>query len=262
MGIVMPFVAHRVMEYPAAAIMYGGQEIVPTLFTNSLRCEDCGFIFSQVRYSDDQMARLYKGYRGPEYNEMRSVYEPAYAEFAARVGTDEIEIQARQIAMRRFLDGSLDYDAIESLLDYGGDHGQHIPAFIPAKKKYVYEVSGVEVLPGIELVRDLDRMAPVDLVINANVLEHLPYPRQALERIRPLCHRNSRLFVDVPFELKSEDHYPGGFHEHINFFSLKSLQALLSTCGFEVLKIEMIECDYEWQKVRSVYALARPAWFG
>lgn len=262
LGFISPFIAHRVFDYEIAAINYGGGTFVPTHFTNALKCKECDFLFSQARYDDNEMARIYQDYRSEEYTRVRDIFEPGYAaDVAANIGTHPQETRNRMAALRQFLQGYTDTPPITSILDYGGDRGQNIPDFPSVKAKYVYEVSGAETIPGVTRVTNLARQAPVDLVMNANVLEHIPYPGTVVEEMKTLCHRNSLLFIDVPDDLTGRNPYPNQFHEHINFFTPRSLRTLLRTHGFEVLKVENIECDLGWTNAQSIYALARPAWF-
>lgn len=259
LGYVMPFIAHRVCEFPITKIEYGGGNFSPTIFTHAVQCRDCELIFSLVRYDDEEMARIYKNYRDNEYHKARLIFEPDYAE-AAR-GVDPQETVARMGALLRFLSGIVDGNAIKSILDYGGDQGQNIPSFPGLQKKYVYEVSAAVPLDGVERISDLKQAPQVDMVMNANVLEHIPYPSTVMDAMRPLFHRNSLLFVDVPYEITEEYPFPIKFHEHINFFNLRAIKTLLKVHGFDILKAEYVTIDVGRHVSNSIYVLARPAWF-
>lgn len=260
MGFVNPFIAHRVLDYPISNINYFGGTFAPTLFTNSLRCNECEFVFSQVRYEDEEMGRIYKNYRDEEYTRVRSFYEDGYAEINKLIGRHPTETRNRKLALQNFLQGTIGARPVESILDFGGDQGQNIPEFLNASKKYVYEVSGNDTLEGVESVHDLRTIGTIDFIMNTNVLEHIPYPSNVIGQMKSLCHRDSLVFVDVPYELSEHNPYPNHFHEHINFFNKTSIQTLLRTNGFEVLKIEEIVCDFGWTESKSIYVLARPAW--
>jgi hypothetical protein len=260
-GFVNPFIAHKVLDYPVSNITYFGAEFAPTLFTNSIRCNDCEFIFSQVRYDDEEMGRIYKDYRSEAYNQLRDIYEPGYAATAASTGTHSTEIANRKLALQDFLHGLVDVGTIDSVLDFGGDRGQNIPEFLGASRKYVYDVSGAGTAEGVQRVHDVRTVGKVDFVMNAHVLEHIPYPSSVIDQMKPLFHKDSLLFVDVPSELTEHNPYPNHFHEHINFFNKSSIQALLRANGFEVLKVEDRLLDFGWATSASIYVLARPLWF-
>ncbi len=62
-GQFAPFIAHRVCDYPICHLTINGEQIFPFMLTNSITCNNCGFIFSQIRFEQDEMSRIYKNYR-------------------------------------------------------------------------------------------------------------------------------------------------------------------------------------------------------
>ncbi|MGV7211538.1 class I SAM-dependent methyltransferase [Oxalobacteraceae bacterium A2-2] len=260
-GFISPFIAHRVFDLPTVRVEYGGGSFTPVCFTNSILCNDCTFIFSQLRYEDDEMARIYRDYRSEAYADARNAYEPGYKELNTKIGVNPQETANRMATLKDFLEGEVDTSRLGSVLDYGGDQGQNIPDYPSLVKKYVYEVSGAATVPGVERIAKLSAIGPVDLVMNANVLEHIPYPAEVLNEMKTVCHRDTVVFIDVPNDLTEANPHPEQFHEHINFFNKQSLATLMRANGFEVLKVEDVVCDLGWVQARSIYLLARPMWF-
>lgn len=76
-----------------------------------------------------------------------------------------------------------------------------------------------------------------DLIVCRHVLEHIPYPSDVLTEIHQCMKDETLLYVEVPHEavmaqsldVKASD--KKHWHEHINFFSIKSLEILLKSCG-------------------------------
>lgn len=200
LGQFAPFLAHRLFDYPLVHVNFGDRLYPPMLLTNSIRCEACGFIFSQLRPDPDEMARLYKGYRGEEYMALRKSFEPESRHVIAFSGNHPVEIASRQAAAEGFLGDAVDLAAIRRVLDYGGDQGQHIPAMFDGCERYVYEISGVDAVPGVKLVHTLRGLGNMDFVIAANVLEHVSYPLDLMRELRSVCGRDTLLFIDVPLE--------------------------------------------------------------
>lgn len=260
LGYFEPFITHRVLDIaPQGITMNGSQQMFPMLFTNAIRCKQCEFVFSQVRFESEEMGRIYRNYRNDEYTQTRSIFEPSYASVNPHLGKHPGEIKARKERLLAVLKDLVDPASVQSVLDYGGDEGQHIPEIFAHSKKYLYEVSGAKPLPGIEAISDLRTLPPIDFIIISNVLEHIPFPAEILADIKRLCHANTYVFIDVPDELTNNP-YPGAFHEHINKFSLPAVKALLQSNGFTVLHSALYDMNYEYAQGRALYTIAKPSW--
>ena len=82
-AILMPFVAHRIFDWVPVVIddTWGLSTIKKGnaySICKSLYCSNCGFLFLDIRFSDNELSRLYDDYRGVEYNSLRETYEPGY----------------------------------------------------------------------------------------------------------------------------------------------------------------------------------------
>lgn len=258
-GYFQPFISNKVMDYPVEQIRFEtGAPFFPILFTNSLRCQDCGFVFSQVRFEEAEMERIYSGYRDADYTSLRDAYEPGYAQLNKNLGKNPQEISSRAAALQKFVTSEMDVGQVGSVLDYGGDEGQHIPPCFNHAKRFVYDVSGANAAEGIVKVGKGFRKE-VDFLICSNVLEHLPFPAMALDEMSNWMHKDTILFIDVPDEITGLDHQPAAFHEHVNYFNEKSLVALMKHKGFEVMKSETITMDFGYTMARQVFLLAKSA---
>jgi SAM-dependent methyltransferase len=82
---------------------------------------------------------------------------------------------------------------------------------------------------------------PFDVISMADVLEHMPFPKRALEHAHELLRRGGLLFVSMPnaeaflwqvLTANGVNPYWGEI-EHYHNFGRKRLYALLTECGFE-----------------------------
>lgn len=165
--------------------------------TRLVECRGCAFRFFEDRLTDEEVARLYASYRGERYFEVRHRHEPWYTR---RANDSTGDGPARRSTIERFVRGSV--ERVGDLLDFGGDRGQFIPEGI-ADRRFVYEISGVEPVAGVELIATNAALEDrrFDLVLLCHVLEHASEPRALLERIRRLLRSDeSLLYVEVPFE--------------------------------------------------------------
>ena len=86
-----------------------------------------------------------------------------------------------------------------------------------------------------------------DLVVCSNLLEHVPYPQSVLAEIKFVMSRNSVLYIEVPLEKIVEENNLNQellskkrhWHEHINFFSQRSLEELIANVGMHILSFRI-----------------------
>jgi len=255
--------------------------------TELIKCSQCDFKFYNPRLDEVEINRLYEGYRGAEYQVQRQKYEPWYTpEINDLIGKNEIELKQRKDNLRELLSRNTDIAGIESVLDFGGDRGQFILDELVNAKKYVYEISKVLPLDGIEVITEIDDSARYDLVMCCHVLEHYSYPRELLEVLVPLIGANGFLYIELPADdptrtgkrtglkhflnglidvlpnfarlgLKLFGKTSGTMHEHINHFSLESVDCLLNQHGLVVVEKyeKIINCG--WIKGKIICFLAK-----
>lgn len=261
-AILMPFVAHRAFGWtPVRIDASWGLRTVESgnayALCNSLLCARCGLLFLDIRFSDDEMHRLYAGYRGDDYCSLRERYEPGYAArnralSAARGHRREVEA---------FLLPHLGTPP-GRVLDWGGDTGLNAPFLGEGGGVDVFDISENAPVDGARRVdRATVRSERYDLVVCSQVLEHLPDPHQALLEIRDALSQRSLLYVEVPLEkvmefppadpLRHKRHW----HEHVNFFSRASLEALMTRSGLEVLELRVTRVRVEEDEC-SIFQLA------
>lgn len=240
----MPFVAHRVFGWaPTLIDTTWGIQTVPTgmayTICLSLQCEDCGLLFSDLRFTNDELQRLYIGYRDQAYTALREQYEPGYA--------SRNEALSQQInygnIVEDFLEPLLPTGSI-SILDWGGDSGKNTPLRERASTHHVYDISQTPVVPGAKAVTQVQTMqGHYDLIVCSNVLEHVPYPSDLLYAIQLAMRPDSLLYIEVPFEDVVRNHdrkalpHKRHWHEHINFFTLDAVGVLLANCGLNVVAL-------------------------
>ena len=125
-AILMPFVAHRVFGWKPVVIddSWGLKTIRNgTAYTicNSVYCSDCGFLFLDIRFSEEELKSLYDGYRDKQYTDLREIYEPGYT-----TRNDSLNAGINYIAdIETFLSPYLSFPI--SILDWGGDTGKNTP---------------------------------------------------------------------------------------------------------------------------------------
>jgi Methyltransferase domain len=241
-AVLMPFVASRVFGHEPVEITaeWGLRDLRSGMaysLCKSLHCQDCGLLFLDWRFTDAQMAALYRGYRDAQYTRQRDRFEAGYAAGAAR----EFHVRHGYIAaVEAWLAPWLPEQP--AVLDFGGGDGINSPFLGRSALHHVHDVSGVAVMAGATPVRsDAIALVPYDLVVSCQVLEHVPYPLDLLESMLPALGPSTLLYLEVPREALMRNAGPGlaqrkrHWHEHINFFSESSLHRLCERAGLAVL---------------------------
>ncbi len=260
-AILMPFVADRIFGWAPTIIDESwGLKTIPNgiaySICKSLYCLDCAFLFLDMRFSDDELKNLYKGYRDQTYNDLRESYEPGYTERNdfLKSGIPYIE------DIEQFLAPHLHFPV--SILDWGGDTGKNTPFNNKRKSLDIYDISNMQAIQGATAVsKEVAFSNRYDLVVCCNVLEHVPYPSTVIEDIKNTMDANSLLYIEVPYEdlVRTSSVNPHlkkkHWHEHINFYSEQSLMSLMQNCGLNVIAINKL-CTEKETNSAYVFQLA------
>jgi hypothetical protein len=248
-ALLMPFIADRAFGWEPVVIddSWGLKTIrngTAYSICRSLSCDDCGFLFLDIRFSASELENLYRDYRGEAYTRLREHYEPGYTLRNETLNAGADYIDAVEAFLRPHLAGPI------VVLDWGGDTGKNTPFRGEAKTVDVFDISSKATLPGVASVDKVEALSKhYSLVVCSNVLEHVPYPSDLLFEIQEAMDEDTILYIEVPFEtlirtnpdmqdLPKKKKY---WHEHINFYSRQSLRRLLNNVGFEIVAAETLE---------------------
>lgn len=251
---------------------------------NLLHCSNCDFAYFDYRLSDVEMEGLYHNYRDEVYLEIRQKHEPSYTlQINQNIGKSdqEIEIKKNNI-ISTIKSASINLSQIKSVLDYGGDKGQNLDLSIfNGMKKFLYDITDLEPVEGVERVRELEP-EQFDLVISQHVLEHVADPLAMIKKAAATLKEGGYFYFELPqdspfftnpkwsffrrlskklgfafptyFNLKQKLRNKFfGMHEHINFFSEKSINKILEGAELELLTIQRSESDF----YKLIYGIAR-----
>ena len=237
--------------------------------TELIFCGDCGFAFYSLRPTDEEMSRLYSGYRNEQYQEQRQKFESWYTKEINNCKEDMEAYESRQGHMKNIIQkNAIDVSAIQSVLDYGGDTGLNIPLVFDNAEKYVFDISGVKPEPGVTGIADLDELKKkkYDYIMNTAVLEHVSDPYKILTNISEILGNGGLVYLEVPFDSpfykKKSDNLqflfnkkfsktaifkqflrtlknPYIMHEHINFFTPRSFEIMVRNAGWEIIDIRV-----------------------
>ncbi|CAK0764047.1 Methyltransferase domain-containing protein [Gammaproteobacteria bacterium] len=261
-AVLMPFVAHRALGWvPIEITPEWGLKTIQTgmaySICNSVLCNNCHHLFSDIRFSEMEMGALYQGYREEEYMVLREKYEPGYKERNEKLN-DTIDYLPK---IEKFLSRYLTFPI--RILDWGGDTGKNTPFKTCNTEFHIYDISDKEMVCGAKRIeKAIATKNQYDLVVCSNVLEHVPYPIEVVTDIKKSMGSDSLLYVEVPLEevvrvndaktaLVKKKHW----HEHINFFTGKSISALFTQADLSIIDAQELEVIVGGQLV-YVYMIA------
>lgn len=239
-AILAPFVAERIFNWQPVQLAAGDNTIVVAYpVCNSIACRECGFIFCDMRFDDEELSNLYINYRDETYTAIREKHEPNYRELNAICSGGVSYIPE----VEQFI-GIIP----RNVLDWGGNDGTNTP--FKDAQIHIYDIGAVVPKFGVKVDVPLP---PYDLIVCCSVLEHVSYPRDILTEIKKTMDSNTLLYVEVPLE-GADSHI---WHEHINIFNESSLSRLLVECGFEIVAEKSIPApDFPSVKMRMVVCRA------
>lgn len=240
-AVLMPFVAERVFGWKSFEIPDSLKTIKKATaysICNSMICLNCYHLFLDMRFNEKEMDNLYKDYRDEEYTELRDSYEPGYKYKNESLGkgynyTSKVE---------SFISKHLSENPY--ILDYGGGSGINTPFKSLSKKIELFDISNKYLAP---------KRSRYDLIVCANVLEHVPFPIETLKKIALFMDDKSILYIELPYEIliKNNVYLEGThrqkkyWHEHINFFNEKSIGELLDVINFKVIDFKILPISNE-----------------
>ncbi len=202
-------------------------------------CPNCGLAFSLYRFSDDDVEKIYCNYRNDFYQKQKYKYDNYYTEqYNKELYAPADKGAKRKSVISDFLCDYIDPNTISNVLDYGGDKGQFIPDCFSKAHRYVYEISGNQVVNGVELIKETDMLKKIrwDLIMCNEVLEHVSDVSGMFAFLVNLLDTGSFLYIEVPSGKGIENNTHVTITEHINFFTYKTFDTLAKKNGLRVIK--------------------------
>lgn len=214
----------------------------PTTEVEYLHCLDCGYAGTTTRFSREEEFRYYKNYMKDEYINHRCAVEGEENRSVFSYYSTEPYKEIRRKSAASVLRTVLDFNQIQSVLDYGGDTGEMIPVELAHASKYVTDVEVRDIGNGVKAVSSPEESGLVDLVICGHTLEHVSYPMELVADMKRYIKPGGWLYIEVPKEVVGNHQSVTVVHEHINHYNHSSLKYILSASGFVNFKDAEVQC--------------------
>jgi len=263
-AILMPFIADRIFEWTPFFLedKFNLRSIKTGIVysnVNSCYCKICHLIYLDMRFDKDEVKKLYKDYRGSEYNELRIKYEPEYKEMDNYLN-NIYPIENRK-KTEKYLNEYLETPS--EILDWGGGDGRNTPFFEDKNIKIdIFEISEKEdaKISNILFINKVEKK--YELITALHVFEHVPYPLDLLNEINQALKINGYIYIEVPFEnimrnfinpINEKNHW----HEHINFYSPLSFEIMLSKLKLKIINISTQDISDNFRDCHIIRVLAQ-----
>ena len=201
-------------------------------------CHKCGFVFTQNPFTEEQLANRYKNFSKFEYDADDYILDDDYAN--------------RCVRQRHFIEESINLADVESLLEVGAASGYNLSIYKGNRRVLGIEPSDkncqlakknydVDMFSGtMKEYLDKGKKDKFDLIFLSMVLEHIVNPMEFISSVASLCNRY--VFIEVPcLDIRCEEEPFGIFcEEHVNIFTLDSLNKLMNVNGFKLINVENI----------------------
>lgn len=141
---------------------------------------------------------------------------------------------------------NLDHTYNRNVLDVGCNDGSQLDVF----KKNNFKTIGVDPAKNIYPISSKKHKVyceffnsnvvklikqKFDLIIFQNSFAHNPNPKKLLMNIKKLMHERSTLIIQTSqADMCKNKEFDTVYHEHINFFNIKSMKSLLNRVGFKL----------------------------
>ena len=233
-----------------------------------IKCSFCCSLFFDYRYNNNEIDKIYGNYRSDDYANSRSEFESGYKELNDKMLNDATEVKNRKKNLSGLIQKLIpDIDSIETVLDYGGDKGQYIPDDFKNAKRFLYDISDSQ--PQDNVIREESIEGKLyDFIMICHTLEHVNYPMELIKSISKNLTENGYLYIELPFDipmkamfsfaLKQErlmENLSVGMHEHINFFTTKSIKEVTKHLEYRLLHNSVHKIDFGYSESQIICAL-------
>ncbi|MDL0081294.1 class I SAM-dependent methyltransferase [Helicobacter sp. XJK30-2] len=129
-------------------------------------------------------------------------------------------------------------------------------------KCFVFDISNKEPVANVSKIYDEKELfaQSFDLIICSHMLEHVSYPMEFMKKFLALMHKDSLLYIEVPFaEFGWREDSDGAklIHEHINMFKKETFIEMGKVLGLEIIVCEIFSTSKRFGCPKSIRFLAK-----
>lgn len=200
-------------------------------------CECCGFIYSNPRFTEEDMATKYTTFNELGTPELGAKHHPPFnLEGRAKRGYDLVNKYYPFKGEGR-----------PKVLDFGGGAGYNLAPFTRDWECGLVDYGRWEFPEGVTKLgndhRDLSPDQTFQVILLLHTLEHVPEPVALLKTLAEHLEDDGAMYIEVPLGAFGEWKFMNEPLMHLNFFSEESVCTAASEAG---LHLAHVETRYQW----------------
>jgi SAM-dependent methyltransferase len=192
-------------------------------------CDDCGFIYSNPRFSEEDISTKYETFNELGANELASKTNPPY----------NLEGRAQRTfdLVNRYYTS---YSGVGKprILDLGGGAGYNLVPFVKDWECKLVDYGNWDFPDGVtKLANDHRELAPDEkfqVILLLHTLEHVPEPVPFLKTVADHLDDDGAVYIEVPLGAFGEWKFMAEPLMHLNFFSEQSVVRAAQEAGLHV----------------------------
>jgi hypothetical protein len=229
--------------------------------TYSCVCAECGLVYAKHRFAEIELGKLYSNYRGEQYNQLRTKYEPNYGRYDSYLANPVEHLPQ----IERLIETVK--PSIKTVLDWGGGDGVNTPFKQTADLVVSYDISRIDKFRVLKEGRaeTTTVQKAYDLIVCMHVLEHVNDPKVLVEVLLEFLEPLGVIYFEVPLEIEidfdfggySEGRKKNHWHEHINCFSRSAFERLLEKTDLNLKYLSTHDVSDNFRQFKIIQCIAQ-----
>ncbi len=218
-----------------------GEDNYYNLFSNLVKCEECGLVYANPRPSKKRLGELYANYYESNKSGVNGPNDVSvsFGNIQQDLNLDRVKKKEQSLKRRgKILDIGC---GVGYFLDAAKSQGWNVYGIEPSKEaKRICQKNGIKIID----YSDLNKYSGFfDVITLFHVFEHIENPKEYLINVSKLLKKNGLIMMEVPninsFNARYQKNKWWYVQDmHLFYFSPRSIKKYLASSGFAKIKVK------------------------